>query len=668
MEEAVSIVLRFAVWFGLIPYLLLTGRGRSRLDRFVMGLLAAMTVATVEAQVLSALGLWEAISAWGTIGAIVIVTAVRRTAGVDWSGKLIRGLETTEEGGTGELRNLIVKGKGTARRGRRTPIRERVAANRDAAGWVLGAVVLAGAIFLLFNNVVRHYYLPASESYQHLAWVKYLQKSPLSAGHPTHIYQDGVYPYGYHAFISALSTLNFLDPFVVLSFAGPLAGLLLLLSAGYASYRLAGRAATAVLSVGVLAAGYLGSGISGASRMISPLPAEFGAVFALPSLVSAWNYLGAQDRDQGLMAVLAAFLTAAIAPWAFGYLALALIFLFITARAARLASGKAIGRLSLWMIGAAAVTAAPLLVSHFVLGMPFYASLTPWGPAKGILTAGGGSTTGLWISAPFAYVGLAIGVLLLGEGSLLWRQGERERSPLAVAMGAMIVVTYLLSGAWAGPLFVDPSLAGLIFALFVAFGAGLSLDLTMDMVQSSNRWRTVTAAVLIVAGVLLWRPVPAMPLGQYEYDDEAKAYLSIVHLARRWDWTIISTQAALPKVLGYGFHTQILEFARSYSYDQIQEPDFRMATKDTGDYFIFIEKIPLGSTEPVKPDARMPFPVGPNLGATTVGYYENATARAAIEARVWGFVEEYRAIHPDLVSVLVDSPKLRVYQVTHKGF
>ncbi len=667
-EEALSIALRFAFWFGLFPYILLSGRGRPRLDRFMMGLLGSLALVIVEGQVLSALGLWEPISVWGTVLAFILATIARRLRGVNWESKLLKSLERTEEGGVEELRNLVAKGRESvsSRRQRRPSARRGARADRDVLAWVVGAVVMAGALFLLYNQVIRHYYLPASESYQHLAWVKYLQKSPATVGQPTHIYQEGVYPYGYHAFISALSLLDFLDPFIVISFAGPLTGLLLLLSVGYAAYRLTGRVISAALAMGVLAAGYFGSGVTGASRAISPLPPEFGAVFALPSLVSAWLFLSTRSRDQAILAVGAAFLTAAVSPWAFCYLLVALLILGVVASAARLAAGRTAVRLFLGAAGAGIVTAVPLVAAR-LYGIPFHPGLSPWSPGKGILAAGGGSTAGGWISAGFAHVGLGAGVLLLVAGVIGWRRGEKANSPLAVGLGTMIVLSFVLSGAWEGPLFVDPALASLLFALFAALGAGLGLNFVADVLMLNGRWRTGIAAVLLIGAVFYWKPVPAVPLGQYEYDDEAKAYLYIVHMARRWDWTIISTQAALPKVLGYGFHMQILEFARSYSYDQIREPGFELATKDTGDFFIFIEKVPLGTKETIEPNAQTPFPVGRGLGATTDGYYLDPQARASIMARSWGFVEEYRKIHPDLVKVIVDNQTFRVYRITHAG-
>ena len=89
------------------------------------------------------------------------------------------------------------------------------------AGIFLFGILVIAAI-IRFRHAFSFLYYGASDCYVHLAWTKYLGIN--------NIYQDGVYPYGYEAIISAISKLFFLDPAVIIRFFGGMGSFLIVLS------------------------------------------------------------------------------------------------------------------------------------------------------------------------------------------------------------------------------------------------------------------------------------------------------------------------------------------------------------------------------------------------------------------------------------------------------
>lgn len=662
LPTAIGVTVHFLIWFWLVPYLLLP-RTLPAIERLALGFFAALAASVVAAEGLSALSLWEPATAWALVLLVIAAVVVRASHPRTWTLAALRSIDSLQVTGIGKPLTALL-----ARLGNRLKATLELWRHPDFFSWVACAGLLIWTAWLRFGVALRHLYLTASDAYLHLAWIKYLQRVPVSLGTPTHMFQDGVYPYGYHAILSVLATLNFLDPHAIIRFAGPIGGVLLVLSIGYAAWRAGARPAAVLLGMAVLALGGKSPLPADPSRMISPLPQEFAAAFVLPGAIAAWRYLRDGNRPAMLITLLAGFLTAAIHTYSSVYLALSLLILALAGLLTGAVPFARALRLGVGTLAAAALGMLPIGIGR-LLGIPFQQTSLDFVVGSVARLPAASGLARFWTPNPALNCGLIVaGVFLLG-GLVGVLRGNRDRAPLAIGLSLVLILLFTQAYGRTGfPVLMDPNRSGLFFSLFLALAAGLAVDTILAALPVGPRLQPVIAALLIAAGVARWFPVPPPPVGQYEYDSAAEASLAISREYPRLQWTIVAPQEQLPEVLGLGFHTQLFDFGQAYTVEQMSQPSFRLATAATGDLFVFVEKWPLGSDSAVVPDGALVVSSVPvSTQAVYDNFYLNPAGRRLVEARVWGLMEAYCAAHPGQVTIFRDDERFRVYHVTYSG-
>jgi hypothetical protein len=656
LPAALSVTLRFIFWFGILPYLLLP-RTMATLERLVLGFFIAMAGSVTVAQGLSAIGLWEPFTAWS---ALVIVLGVAMAPSLEkdsWARRTLSRAEFLQQTGVWvPFRRYLNESW------QRIRSSKAVWRHPDFLTWLLCAVMLGWTAWLRYSHYLRHLFLTASDGYLHLSWVKYLERIPVTLGVPTHLFQDGVYPYGYHAVLSVLSFLNSLDPHAIIRFVGPIAGVLLVLSIGYAVHRAGARPGAVVIAMSVLALTGNSPLPASAVRMISPLPQEFSAIFVLPGAVAAWWYLRANDRPALWVALLAAFLTASIHTYSLVYLALAVAVIAVVGWVMAAVPFRRVLNLGLMSAGAVAAGTAPM-GAGLLLGIKFHRSFSyAVSQVQRLPVAPGWER--LWTANPFLNAGLVAAALLLAGGVVAIIRGERDRAPIAVSVSVILVLLFTQTYGRTGiPVLMDPGRSGLFLSLFLALAVGLVADAVLRLVRAGALVQPLVVVLVIVPMVVQWWPTPPTQMTQYEYDNAVAAYLAVKDQYQRGSWTIVAPQDQLPELLGIGYHTQIFKFARENTVDQLSRPTYHLATRFTGDMFVFIEKWPLGSAAPIQPDASVLLPAGVSEDDINDLYYHEPEGRSLVEARTWGLMEAYVAAHPEEVKVFWDDDRLRVYHI-----
>lgn len=659
---AFKFILLFLLVFHYLPSRVVAfRRGDDGLDRFFISLIYTVSITLVLVHLLVFLRLYDTFSL--VVGYIVVAALAMRARGRS-PVALLRRLGT----------RAVVSALDAAEQAR--PLERSIGESLQAhvRAWVLGLLswsrwmvnpvegllptaVLAYSAYLRFHHSLTHAYLGAADSYVHLAWVKYLGANQL--------YRDGIYPYGYHAVLSAFEKLTFMDPLLIVRFVGPLAGLLLVLSVYYVSRKLC-RGLEILAVLGTLVFG-LGIGLpSGISRQISALPQEFAAVFLLPGFYFGARYLERGTRRDLALFALCLGITAAVHPYASPHLVVGIA---LAAAARFMSRPHIVGTQPVWRVAlnllfwgavAVAVAIAPLGIGAAqgikFHGFPEYVAATV--TTRAAPAYGGVPVWQRLLSKdPFLNVTVVLAGLLALHTAVVAcvRLLKRERPTEPVALMALPLFSLVLYLMYRGrsigfPSLMNPARTGVFFSLVASLIYGMAAYRIVAALAPrllTARMRTYLAAGLALVAVLYLgvRYPMSPPAGtQLEYDAAASNYLRIRASFPALDWTIVSPVEQYPQVLGKGRHYESWEFVRDFGPSEANDPSFDLPIPTTY-VFIFAEKIPL-------------------WGDSASESYQDGESRAVIQAKLIAWAEAYMKTHGTM-RVFYEDEQMAVYMIKH---
>jgi len=468
---------------------------------------------------------------------------------------------------------------------------------------LFGAILLYSAA-LRYADVFRSPAFGYSDPYSHLLWMKELESGVL---YPSGILQ--YYPKGFHAFLAVLHGLTGLDEAVAVRLTGPLVGVLLVLAVYYAARKLTENGEAALIGMFIfgtfiqvipLLDRYFENGILKLpwgsishwfTRQTAALPEEFGLVFLMPALFSAYSYLIERSRRTFVRFCLSSITIFMIQPLiaiAFGVGLAALLALSVLLRAL---SWKTLLALSI----AGFVTA---LLGNLQL-------LYGWFFSQSVNAVGEGYFT-RWLAVaekvgtlPYTLeilISGALGLLFLGGGILLAK--GRQRKLLWSFLGLYLVLLAFLGRSlnFGIRYLLPPDRVGhyRILVLCVVLSGVYYLATLSPLFgrwYRKKRWlyQTVTALSLVVLGVIGFpSEVPSPP--RYEYNALAKVSYEIKRSFLPLEWTIVSTVENYSKTLKEGWHMNVDEFLTRYS------PYARTFDMPTPYTFLFVQKRPFSSS------------------------------------------------------------------------
>jgi len=446
-------------------------------------------------------------------------------------------------------------------------------------------LIFAQAAYLRFYDAIRNAAPAFSDAYVTLAWMKYVNSRIL--------FHDGIYPQGFHIYLSTISKLSAVNPLLVLKYAGPLNSILIILSIYFAGLALSRRI------TGGLAAALAYTALTRFlpyeyTRQAATSSQEFALVFLLPCTVFALKYLQTHKK-QYLLATAACLTVTGLTH------ALITIFAVIGIASAVLASlltgprrfrfGSLVDLFKGGMI-AGAISVLPLLIG-MALGIGMHASslrfavATSDGPCPpitpfmlAVFSAALLSVLGSFLRRrdPLALPGALTGFLLLC-GAMLLYQGPR--------FGLKSEALNARSGEFAA---VAMSVAyGLGWAYLLPYPAGQKLY------QRFLRLLTATLTIVLVVGVTIQaKPVPPEPY-KMQYNSWVDQYLRITQTCLPSEWLLVSGQEGYALAYGQGWHLMIGDFLSYVSPDTpklVYNSPGAVSTIDHPYVFIFHERVP----------------------------------------------------------------------------
>jgi hypothetical protein len=144
--------------------------------------------------------------------------------------------------------------------------------------------------------------------------------------------------------------------------------------------------------------------------------------------------------------------------------------------------------------------------------------------------------------------------------------------------------------------------------------------------------------------------------GPVQYESAARVCRRITQQFRRNDWLIVSPVHDLAGIYGRGWHVELSEFAGKFSPAEFVDPGCTFPYRAT-DVFVFVEKIPLLSLLPYRPQANLTGDLDPSVTA-----YGTSLGRASIQFQAARLMASYASSHKD-VSVFYEDGNLLVYRV-----
>lgn len=627
-SSLIRIGLAFLLVFVWLPRWLFPQRkGEGPLDRLYANLVQMSFWSTLAVYLLAATRLYEVIS----LGAVYLVIYGIRLRNLYPGERLHAALAGLVRTGYDLLDRIVSLRLVVGRRLHRV-VEGGSRALGEAFGRWLSALhslaflgVLAVSAYLRFADAVRHAAPALSDSYITLAWMKYIERRQL--------FHDGIYPQGFHIYLSILRKFSAVDPLLVLKYAGPFNGVLIVLSVYYLLSRLTGQKTPAL--VGAFAYGVLARDLPyGFIRQAATNSQEYALVFLLPTLWFGLRYLQGGDRRDACL-TLQGLAVIGLSHAMVAFFAAAGILAVIGASVLSLsAPWRRLAHLIVGLLVAGLISAIPLGVG-MVLGKSLHSSSAEFAAAKAVIP-------------PPPWTGAILdGLILAALAGLYALVVVRHRSRRA----GFLFVVLLLAGATA--LYQAPRLGVQSVVLAARSGELLALALCLAyglFWHGEGRAGPLVAvlAVASMAGVLLYRPPqPAEPY-KMQWDEAVEQYLRIAYTHLPTDWLIVSNEEGYALVLGRGWHLTVSDFLARYSPSE-RLFGFRGRSGEqerllVSDIYIFYEKEPY----PVPLD-------NPQVRETYRRRLEEGR-----RLRQW--IEEYQATHNDM-KLYYEGERLQVYTI-----
>ncbi len=673
VEMLIKVLLIFAVIYFFIPSRLIKfdEENKSFLDKFFISLVHSNFIMIIAVHLLAFIKIYETISIGVSYILICIIVIVLRNRHENFMQHRIKVkitinvLDLFEDKkkymrkNLDRLRSWYLKLKTSVNQSLKKPIPQKV-------GIFTVIVILGSAVYIRFHHSIIHAYLGASDSYVHLAWVKYLNANNIYA--PEIAKYDavsaGIYPYGYHAIISGLSKIFSIDPYLILRFLGPAAGFLMVLSIYYFTQK---SFKNRIVSIAAILIYVFYSGLPNDFwRQISGLPQEYAAIFFLPGMLFLNTYFGNGKKIYLILASESLALTLLIHPYVAAILGIGYMIIFII-NIYKVLNIRRVLYIAGSMTAAVIIGISPLITGA-LMGIKFNGS---YGYVQQVANISKPETflTKLlsFNEQNTSLLKVLVCVLILFVFCIvaLFKKNRKvfyNNIKLNLILSITALILYVLYRAeYLGlPIIMDVNRLGIFLAMIAVIVIATTINfLDLFIANIKYNYFLKTVALLLMVFFVFNNFRFAVPEGnKFEYDESVNAYLKISRDFPKFNWTIISPVEQYSEVLGYGWHTELWEFVKV-----LTETKGKMVIP-TDYVFLFVEKYPLGTFKPVtREDAKKKFV---EISGKAAGYYINLESRTILEAKAYFWAEDYMKTHKNM-EVFFDSPKVKIYLIRQDG-
>jgi hypothetical protein len=525
-------------------------------------------------------------------------------------------------------------------------------------------VVFTGAFYLRFRHAIFHDNYTASDPYLHLAWLKQLDYNL--------IYPQGIYPFGYHAFLSALANLSNIDPYWLCRFMGPLGGTLTVLAVYYFAVRMTKNYSASLVSLAVY--GLVTTPLFAVTflRHTAALPQEFSAIFVLPGIYFLWLFFQTGKRPYLLLFSEIWFITIMIHPYAAFFLGICVFVLTILILLAQKTTLRVIWQIVGYGFIATIFALLPLGIGK-IMGLDFFKSSVDYIQQAIEFRSVHSSILHvlyrLVLGNPFLIITFLF-FIIMGVGLISRKHEDRGILYGTVGLCTLTMFFMFLAPELNLPAVTDPARTGVFLAPFIAilYAGGLdSMERIFPVLKKRKNFKRAlfSGIAVTICVLIIWKFPPKMPnFDRMEYEAAVNNYLNIKKNFPPMDWTIVAPTEQYQQALGIGWHYEILQFVQKYTPGEAGQPEFQFPIP-THHIFVYTEKIPLHLERSVTTeDAKRELdPKGKD--DPFAKYYHTGDQRGIIEAKAIRLMEAYSKTHQN-VSVFYEDKQMKIYHIYHQ--
>jgi hypothetical protein len=498
--------------------------------------------------------------------------------------------------------------------------------------------VFAYSVYLRFYDAVKHAAPPMADSYVVLGWAKWVSRREP--------FFYGIYPKGFHIFITMLQKFSFIDYLYIVKYTGPLCNVLITLGIYFFVSRLSGNKFIGIVSTiiyGILIQFLPG----GFERQAATNSQEFGYIFVLPTTYFFYKYMVEDKRQDFISAFLGFTITALVHPVSTIFAALGGGIVMLLALLSNFKEHvKQVIKTIIAGVASGVIAILPIGIG-LIMGKKLDNSSAEF------LT----STTEI-ITAPtlmlFDYIAL-VSIAFIFLNILINVKKLRTKLIELIIFSLSIVAFFLYyyAGVITQSTVIITRFSGL-WQLVIPITVGMGVFTILKVLRASNIRRiieAITCIALICVCLFYIKPKPIIPY-KMEYNSNVEQYLRIRNMLRPTEWTIISDIAGedggYDLVLGAGYHTHLFDFLSMYNPEAKTQYLTNMNNGDeekSFDVFIFHEK-----------------KVFKTHFEQLSQIYLN---READNRELLNWIEKYKENHSNL-SIFYEDENIRIYRI-HQG-
>jgi hypothetical protein len=408
-------------------------------------------------------------------------------------------------------------------------------------------VILSISIYIRFFDAIKNAAPPLSDSYVTLAWMKYIDARE--------VFHDGIYPQGFHIFLSILLKFSAIDGLFVLRYTGPFNAIFITLGLYFMIKKLTNNRIGALIAITIY--GYLLATIQWfpIERQVGTNSQEFAFIFIFPVLYFLIKYCLFNKIQDLYYGMLGTAVIGLVHTFAFAFIGVLigvlLICYFIKERKISIAFIK----LVLYSLLTVVIALLPIGIG-LLIGKDLHSSSVDY------LTASSNK-----IDFPdLVQIDVISLLCLLTILLLLFKKGMSKNDRFIglftiLAGGGTFSIYYFGGSLTNSVLIASRSLE--LWGLLVPFTIGICFSLVCK--QLPLPWSKLPHFIMLVylcTSLLYFKPSPIIGY-KLEHNANIEQYLKIREYQQK-SWLMVSNDEGYAVVLGTGFHMQLHDFINTY--------------------------------------------------------------------------------------------------------